>query len=177
MEAHRLWHRGARWCASFAGLSRGASVLACLGCHDVCACAGEELSAACTLGYAAPEVVRALAEGRRVEIAGAHDVWALGVMVFEAFTGGPAIAPTSGRQHVIDLANGHTSYLWECLTENESANTAEVCRVSEGLSTEQASAFLRSKARGAVVACLQREPEECPSAAQLLEMLNELGLQ
>lgn len=54
-----------------------------------------------TLAYAAPEVLRARMEGRStVEAREAIDVWALGVMAFELFTGEPAFAMYTGAETV-----------------------------------------------------------------------------
>ena len=53
--------------------------------------AGAECAPACTLPYAPPEVVLAAFEGHRVAVHPSHDMWALGVMAYEALTHGRAL--------------------------------------------------------------------------------------
>ena len=57
-----------------------------------------------TLAYAAPEVLRARLDGRgTIEVHEALDVWALGVMAFELFTGEPAFKLYNGANEVRHL--------------------------------------------------------------------------
>ena len=113
--------------------------------------AGEETPPQCTLGYAAPEVIIAYDNKQRVAAAPAQDVWALGVMVFEAFTRKPAVDPFRGAEGCKQLARGEAKYPWE-----------------EG---EQDQEFGGSRARRLVESCLARDPEQRPTAAALVEAI------
>ena len=120
--------------------------------ESVCCIAGKEAPAQCTLGYAAPEVIRAFDDKALVTVDPAQDVWALGVMVFEAFTRKPAVDPFGGVEGCVALARGDKQYPWEA--------------------EEQAKAFGGSRARQLVESCLAREPEKRPSAAALVDAIN-----
>ena len=113
--------------------------------------AGKETPPQCTLGYAAPEVIKAFDDKSRIMSAAAQDVWALGVMVFEAFTRKPAVDPFGGVEGCVALARGEKQYPWEA--------------------AEQAQAFGGSRARQLVESCLERDPEQRPTAAALVNAI------
>ena len=77
----------------------------------------------------------------------ACDVWALGVMVFEAFTRQPAVDLFGGADGTLKLARGELAYPWEA--------------------AELDKAFGGSRARRVVEACLARDPAARPTAAAL----------
>eukprot|EP00892_Ulva_mutabilis_P004372 jgi/Ulvmu1/2306/UM013_0154.1 len=67
-----------------------------------------------TLAYAAPEVLRArLAGAATIEVHEALDVWALGVMAFELFTGEPAFQMYNGADAVMREITGGEPLPWE----------------------------------------------------------------
>eukprot|EP00892_Ulva_mutabilis_P006269 jgi/Ulvmu1/4013/UM188_0003.1 len=76
---------------------------------------GERAPLNFTLTYAAPEVMHALAEGRRdIEAAAEMDVWALGVMAFELLTGACAFKlVTDGAAKVVSMLRGELPLPWE----------------------------------------------------------------
>jgi serine/threonine protein kinase len=72
--------------------------------YTTCACAGTTAPAHCTLTYAPPEVVSAFFRSEHVVVDGSHDVWALGVMVYESLTGVQGVSPFKGKQARIRFA-------------------------------------------------------------------------
>ena len=80
---------------------------------------GSEAPITCTLAYAAPETIHALAHGERTVIADAAvDVWALGVMAFELFTRTRAFE--YGSREVIEAAMREPDTLpWERTSDPE----------------------------------------------------------
>jgi hypothetical protein len=111
-------------------------------------------------------------------------------MAFEAFTNTTAIGRFSSKEHVIALARGEKDYPWEEFVSVGASNASEYSEGgaasvhasddgSESAASDRARAarktFLRSRARPAVEACLQRDPAKRPSAAQLLRMIDSLG--
>jgi serine/threonine protein kinase len=155
--------------------------------------------------YAPPEVVAAFAAQRRVRAEPSHDVWALGVMVFEALTGRSAIDRYSDQEDVIAFAEGRERYPWEEMAATGDADVAmggafaglcnEDMRTinagsardarsasSEGgagdtpqVEARRARAFLRRRTRPALEACLRRDPAARPAASELLRMIDSLG--
>ena len=118
--------------------------------------AGREAPVQCTIAYAAPEVLCAYVQPSRIVAQPAQDVYALGVMVFEVLTHA-RVFPSSACAAALTAATGESQYPWE---------------VPE---TELDSAFCRSKIRNMLTACLSREPNERPTAAQLCEQLIAIG--
>ena len=108
---------------------------------------------ACTPSYAAPETAVAFAEKRLERVTPAVDVFALGVVVFECFTGSHAISPLSGPDSCVQLARGERRYPWEELPQSQDR------------------AFGGSRARKVVEACLERDADKRPSAEALVEAI------
>lgn len=82
--------------------------------------AGEEREPYCTPAYAPPEIVRALPTMSPVMVSPAHDMWALGVMGFEAIVGSGARAMTTAPQ-LHRCAEGVEPYPWEAPVEQQPA--------------------------------------------------------
>ena len=89
---------------------------------------------------------------RPVTADAACDVWALGVMVFEAFTRQPGVDPLGGADGAKKLARGELSYPWEA--------------------EELDKAFGGSRARRVVESCLARDPAARPTAAALVQSIS-----
>jgi serine/threonine protein kinase len=76
--------------------------------------AGELLIPDHALPYAAPELVAAAAAGRAVVPNPAHDVWALGAIIYEALGGAaPFAAGDAGARAAVAAATGGGRYPWE----------------------------------------------------------------
>lgn len=129
---------------------RRASVL-----HHLVHCAGQEAPPQCTLGYAAPEVVIAFDERRSIVTDPACDIWALGVMVFEAYTRSHAVDPLAGVKGAVQLARNEASYPWEA--------------------EEVEDTFGGSRGRRVVEACLARDTAQRPSAEALVEAIGRIS--
>jgi serine/threonine protein kinase len=102
----------------------------------------------CSLGYAAPEVIVAFSERKDLQSSAAMDIWALGVIVYEALTRQAAVDPFGGVNFCLELAQGESKYPWE-----------------DG---EQAFEFRGSRARKVVEACLHRDPERRVAASDIV---------
>ena len=109
----------------------------------------------CTLAYAAPEILAAHTARRRVPSDPAQDVWALGVMAYEALTHSSAFPQFASAADIVAAAAGTHEYVWE------------------GASTLPA--FAKSRARRLIGACLERDARKRPSAGHLLRMIDALG--
>ena len=109
----------------------------------------------CSLAYAAPELVRANAEQRNIAADPASDIWALGVVAYEAMSDRGAHRFVSAEQ-LTESAYGQRDYIWETPEGN----------------TEQ---FMRSRACHIVLQCLRREPARRPTAAQLLQAIDRVS--
>ena len=116
---------------------------------------GTEARPQCTLSYAAPEVILGFDEKRNVTAEPAQDIWALGVMVFEAFTRQAAVDPLCGVGGCTALARGDKLYPWEA--------------------QDQENEFGGSRARKLVESCLARDPEQRPTAQTLVESIRLIG--
>lgn len=109
----------------------------------------------CSLCYAAPEVLHSYASKRRIAAQPAADVWALGVLVYEALTSTSVFAPFGvKRDDIFAAAAGDMAYPWEAMPN---------------------AAFSQSKLRKLVEACVSRDPKLRPSAAQVTSQLDLLG--
>ena len=104
--------------------------------------------------YAAPEILQSYAAGRRIPAHPAADIWALGVMVYEALTGALAFPPFRKRPvEVYEAAGGSARYPWE---------------------SDRDVQFSRYRIRPVVEACLARDAAARPSAVQLIAQLDRL---
>jgi serine/threonine protein kinase len=65
------------------------------------------------MSYAAPEVVRAYEDSSKLEVSAAQDVWALGVMAYEAMVGQPSFPRHTRASVVFQCAHGTRLYPWE----------------------------------------------------------------
>lgn len=123
----------------------------------IAARASERVPARCTPLYAAPEVLRAADADADVVAHAATDMWALGVIAFEALTHGPAFEPGRRGADVFAAAAGRWRYPWE---------------VAEA---ELPGVWRRSRLRGVTGACLARDPAARPSAQRMLDAMQRLG--
>ena len=106
------------------------------------------------MAYAAPEVLQSYAAGMRIAAHPAVDIWALGVMVYEALTGALVFPPFGQRPvDVYAAASGSASCPW-------------------GLHRNVR--FSRYRIRPVIEACLARDAAARPSAVQLLAQLDRL---
>jgi serine/threonine protein kinase len=118
--------------------------------------AGTQADAHCTVGYAAPEVLLAHERHELITVDPAQDIWSLGVMVFECLTEKAAIDLFSSER-AVSMARGDTAYPWE---------EAQV---------ENDFIMMSSGARSSVLACLSYNPDERPTAADLLRHMDAMG--
>lgn len=107
----------------------------------------------CTLPYAPPEAINADRDREDLTVAPSLDIWALGVIVFEALTGQPPFPPCCGSRSIAACAAGETPYPWE----------TGVGEVPE--------AWTNARMHELVAPCLSRDPAQRPSAQALLEAL------
>ena len=117
-------------------------------------CAGDTKWPRCTLAYAPPDIVCAAKGDYEVRMSGAQDVWALGMMAYEAVVG--CVTFTS-LEAIGGCAFGEAPYPWE-----------------RPLSAQPA-AWRRSRLRALVMPCLTRDPDERPAASDLLAGVSRLG--
>ena len=116
--------------------------------------AGERASSQCSLAYAAPEVLQSYAAHARCAAHPAADIWALGVIVYEALTDDIVFPPFVKRPtDIFAAASGTARYPWEL---------------------DQDAQFSRYRIRPVVVACLARKAAARPTAVQLLAQLDRL---
>jgi serine/threonine protein kinase len=116
--------------------------------------AGEWKWPRCSLAYAAPEVVLAVNDNREISIQPSQDVWALGVMAFEALT---QTRTLTMAQEVFDCASGSMQYPWEAVP------------------AEQPAQWRQSRLRALILPCLARDAAARPSAAALLAAVGKIG--
>jgi serine/threonine protein kinase len=93
-------------------------------------------------------------EKRDTVATAAQDIWALGAMVFEAFSQVAAVNPFGGREACVRLARGEEQYPWE--------------------GPQKIKGFSDSRAHEVVKACLARDPAERPSAAALVQQIRQI---
>ena len=109
----------------------------------------------CSPAYAPPEVLQSYAAGMRTTAHPSADVWALGVMVYEALTDDAVFPPfVTAARDVFAAARGSVRYPWEL---------------------DRDAQFSRYRVRPAVEACLARDPAARPSAVQLITMIDRLA--
>jgi serine/threonine protein kinase len=84
-----------------------------------------------------------------------QDIWALGVIGFEALVGGPALPWLRSTADAVMLADGSEPYPWE--------------------RSHVAPEFVQSRAYPVIVACLHRDPARRPTAPAILQAIDELG--
>ena len=104
--------------------------------------------------YAPPEIARAIESGARLAVAdAAADMWALGVMAFELLTGERVFPPMASTQESIwNQLCGRAALPWEA---GAAGHTGRV-RTLRAL-------------KQAVLQCLERLPEDRPTAEQVLQ--------
>jgi serine/threonine protein kinase len=117
--------------------------------------AGEVLRPRCSLAYAPPEVVLAVEAGRHVTVAPEHDMWALGVIVFECVT---RTRVCISVEKIQSCAHGWSTYPWE------------------EPSVAQPPAWRASRLRSMVFPFLARDATLRPSAAALLSAVRSAGI-
>ena len=122
--------------------------------HPSVFCAGAHAAPCCTLRYAPPELVDAVAAKQRLLVEPCHDVWSLGVMAFETIAGTPAFS-SSGQ--IFACARGAEVYPWTATRKPDAP-----------------AAWRRSRLRPVVQACLARDPTRRPSAEGLVAELARL---
>ena len=108
----------------------------------------------CTLAYAPPNIVTAVYDDRHIEMSAAHDMWAVGVMAYEAVVGHMAMSSISV---IRACAAGRQAYPWE---------------VPSG---EQEPAWRKSRLRGIMATCLSRDPSVRPTAQALSAAVSNVG--
>ena len=109
----------------------------------------------CSLTYAPPEVFQSYSAGERFAAHPAADIWALGVMVYEALTDDIVFPPfVTSASDVLAAASGSVRYPWELDRDKQ---------------------FSRYRIRPAVEACLARDPAARPTAASLIAQIDRLA--
>ena len=122
--------------------------------HTASIYAGDVLWPRCTLAYAPPEVALAVDANRDITIATEHDMWALGVMAFEAVVKRQALTTLADVQK---CARGAAPYPWELPPDH------------------QPPAWRQSRLRGVITPCVARDPRARPTAAGLLAAVERIG--
>jgi serine/threonine protein kinase len=117
--------------------------------------AGEWKEPRCTLAYAAPELILAYNQNTKVQVSPAVDVWALGMMSYEATVG---YSTFSSMQDLYNCAQGTS----KCPRELPSL--------------QQPTEWQHSRIKALLQPCLERDPALRPSMADLVTMLGRLGL-
>jgi serine/threonine protein kinase len=108
----------------------------------------------CTLAYAPPDVVSAVDASRHIIITAAQDMWALGVMAFEAIVQKQTLTTISD---INECAHGRKLYPWELPA------------------AEQPRAWRQSRLRSLVLPCLARDAAQRPASGELLAQVRRLG--
>lgn len=83
-----------------------------------------------------------------------QDIWALGVISYEALTGERGVSALGGIETILELADGEP-YPWEA--------------------SQPPPSFAKSRVRAVVDMCLKRDPSHRASAAQVLVMIDQIG--
>ena len=116
--------------------------------------AGEVRRPRCTPAYAAPEVVLAVDDCHAIAASPAVDMWAFGVIAFEAIARAPALSAISA---ILRCARGRAAYPWEAPP------------------AQQPRAWRHSRLRALLLPCLAREPAARPNAAAVLASVARIG--
>jgi serine/threonine protein kinase len=109
-------------------------------CHSTRRAAGEKLFPQCTLAYAPPEVIAAYNAHADVTVAAGHDIWALGVMAYEALAGKPAFP---NARSLFAAARGAEAFPW-APSQRRSAPVG----------------WRKSRLRSLVESCLKEDPAQ-----------------
>jgi serine/threonine protein kinase len=119
--------------------------------------AGTDVQPLCTPAYAPPEVLIALESRTTIKADPAHDVWALGVIAFEAFSKVSLLSQLGvDRAMCLKLAQGQETYPWE--------------------QTQMQSDYRDSRVRSVVEACLARDAERRPSADEVCRAIKQFSI-
>jgi serine/threonine protein kinase len=76
-------------------------------------CTGEVASTQFTPAYAAPEILQNFQQDIPIEAHPSQDIWALGVMLYEALTCSKLALPGTPIESLMELAKGDKLYPWE----------------------------------------------------------------
>ena len=118
-------------------------------------CAGHQVWPTCTLPYAPPEVAHAAWASERVTVHPSHDIWALGVIAYEAITRSRAL---TSQAQIAQCACHLAPYPWEHPP------------------AQQPATWQQSRLQTVLAPCLARDPAARPSAAELCAAFGQLGL-
>jgi serine/threonine protein kinase len=108
----------------------------------------------CTTAYAAPEVLGALEGGKAITVDPAQDIWALGVLIYEALSPGRL---QCRAEVVYARATGQQVYPWEASDD------------------QQPGTWRCSRLRPLAQRCLQRNPHHRLTVTEILEAFMTLG--
>lgn len=118
-------------------------------------CSGVEVPPHGSEAYAAPEVVRAMHERAPITAHSAEDIWALGVVAYEAIASTRVFSSVLDRGSAALCARGQRRYVWE---------VPGAC----------SKAFMRSNMREVVLRCLSRHAADRPAAVTVLRAFSQL---
>ena len=111
----------------------------------------------CTLAYAPPEVVAAYHGRTNITVAAAHDVWALGVIAFEAVVGHLAV---QSLEQLFQCAQGKVPFPWDV-----------------SMLSEAPERWRYSRLRPLIEHCLAHDAAERPTAAEVMQQVERMWLQ
>lgn len=118
--------------------------------------AGDRGRVICTLPYAPPEAVNAHFAKTELTVHPSLDIWAVGVVMFEALTGAPAFPRFCGADTIAACAAGEAAYPWE------------------GGADEVPRAWTHARMYPIIAPCLSRDLERRPSAPELMRAFRRL---
>ena len=108
----------------------------------------------CTLPYCDPDTANAVNSDSTVTVSPACDIWALGVMCYEAIAQKMALTTMAD---VFDGASGTKQFPWEAPA------------------AQQPDAWRRSRLRSLIQPCLSRDASTRPTAAQIVQLIERVG--